>query len=93
MITHPHHKRPIIVAEGSDVILRCKATGRGTLNYRWIRVSGSSPKVVLENKSIRLKLSNITVNDSGEYYCKVNNGRANVSSMGLNVTVKSNHFV
>ena len=37
---HPNYNGPITVAEGSDVVLKCEATGNGTLNYQWGRVSG-----------------------------------------------------
>lgn len=85
---HPNHNGNITVAEGSYVTLLCEATGEGTLNYQWY--SESLPEVLLQNKTDgHLVISNITINDGGEYYCKVDNGGRCVSSMGVQVSVKS----
>ena len=43
ILTHPHDMGLITVAEGSDVVLRCRATGDEPLTYQWMRVSISSP--------------------------------------------------
>ena len=89
VIIHPNGNGSITVLEESNVTLRCEATREGTLNYQWIRVSGPSPGVYLKNKDTNLTISNITVNDTGEYYCEVDNGGTSVSSMGVHVIVKS----
>ena len=89
---HPSDDEPITIAEGSNVTLRCEATGDGTLNYQWKRVSGSLPKnaVITDiNGGKILIIRNITVSDSGQYYCEVDNGGGSVSSMRVIVTVKS----
>ena len=70
-------------------MLRCEATGEGTLNYQWRRLSGSLPDNVLGNNTTNLTISNITVSDSGEYYCVVDNGGTGVSSNNAYITVKS----
>ena len=70
-------------------MLRCEATGEGTLNYQWRRLSGSPPDNVQGNNTTNLTISKITVSDSGEYYCVVNNGGTGVSSQEVQVTVKS----
>ena len=82
----------VTIAEGNNVILRCKATGDGTLNYQWNRASGSLPKnVVISyiNEERILTIHNIMVNDSGHYYCEVDNGGDSVSSTSVVVIVKS----
>ena len=93
MVTiYPSGDKPITIAEGNNVTLRCKATGDGALNYQWKRVSGSLPKntvITNINGGNNLTIHNITVNDSGQYYCEVDNGGDNVSSMRVIVTVKS----
>ena len=82
----------VTVAEGSDVVLRCEATGEGTLNYQWRRLSGSLPDNVQGNNTTNLTITNITVSDGGEYYCLVDNGGTGVSSSRLFVIVKSKQF-
>ena len=81
---------PVTVAEGSNVMLRCEVTGDGTLNYQWRRVSGSLPNnVTTSNGRKFLTIHNIAVNDSGQYYCVVDNGGDSVSSMRVQVTTRS----
>ena len=71
-------------------MLRCRATGNGKLDYHWMRVSGSLPKNTrMGNNGRRLTIRNITVSDSGQYYCNVSNIEGSVSSMKVQVTVKS----
>ena len=87
---HPNYNGPITVAEGSDVVLICRAIGDGKLDYQWMRVSGSLPKNIrISNNGQRLTIHNITVSDSGQYYCNVSNNEGSVSSMKVQVTVKS----
>ena len=88
--THPNSNGPITVAEGSNIVLRCEATGNGTLNYQWRRVSGSLPSSArTSNGGQTLTIRSIAVSDSGEYYCEVDNGGNSVSSMRVQVTARS----
>ena len=88
--THPNNNGPITIAEGSNVMLRCEATGNGGLNYQWRRVSGSLPSSArTSNGGQTFTIHNITVDDSGEYYCEVDNGGESVSSMRVQVTARS----
>ena len=87
--THPNDNGPITVAEGSNVMLRCKATGNGTLNYQWMRVSGSLPSNTrVRSNGQSLVIRNIAVPEGGQYYCVVNDTEGSVSSMRVQVTVK-----
>ena len=87
---HPNYNGPITTAEGSNVMLECQATGNGTLNYRWRRVSGSLPSNARRsNGGQTLTLHNIVVNDNGQYYCEVDNGGEKVTSSRVQVTAKS----
>ena len=86
---HPNNNGNIIVAEGSDVTLKCTATGNGTLNYQWRRVSGSLPSNTRVRNGQTLIIRNIAVSDSGQYYCEVDNGGDSVSSMRVQVTARS----
>ena len=89
MITkHPNNNGNITVAEGSNVMLRCKATGDGILQYQWRRVSRSLPSNARMRNNGNLDLINIAVPDSGQYYCVVNDTEGSVSSMRVQVTVK-----
>ena len=90
MITrHPNDKGNITVAEGSNVMLRCEATGNGILNYQWRRVSGSPPYSARRtNRGQTLTIRNIAVPDSGQYYCVVNDTEGSVSSMRVQVTAR-----
>ena len=88
--THPNNNGPITIAEGINVMLRCEATGNGTLNYQWRRVSGSLPSNVgMSSGGQILTIRSIAVSDSGQYYCEVDNGGASVSSMRVQVTARS----
>ena len=90
MITrHPNDNGNITVAEGSDVTLKCTATGDGTLNYQWRRVSGSLPSNSRVRRNGNLDLFRIAVASSGQYYCEVSDDEGNVTSMRVQVTVKS----
>ena len=94
MITvHPNNNGTITVAEGSDVVLRCRATGNGTLNYQWKRVSGSLPSSAGDGMTSTLNIRNITVSDSGQYYCEVDIEGDKMSSMRVQVTVKSESLI
>ena len=87
---HPNKNGSITEAEGEDVMLKCVANGTGTLNYQWMRKSGPLPKNIrITNTGQKLTINNITVNDSGQYYCKVDNGGESVSSEEVQVIVKS----
>ena len=88
--------KTVTIAEGNDVTLRCKATGDGTLNYQWNRVSESLPNNVVItniNGGESLTIQNITVSDSGRYYCEVDNGGDKVSSRRVRVTVRSESLI
>ena len=87
---HPNHNGPVNVAEGSDVVLKCKATGDGTLTYQWRKESGSLPSNSRSsNGGKTLTINNLAVSDSGQYYCEVNNGGDSVSSKSVKVAARS----
>ena len=86
---HPNHNGSIIIAEGSDVVLTCEATGDGTLTYQWRKELGSLPSNSRSSSGGKtLILNYITVSDSGQYYCVVDNGGDSVFSKRVQVTVK-----
>ena len=92
--THNINNRNIIVAEGSNVTLKCEATGNGTLTYRWKRISKSLPKNINAKVEQTLTIHNITVNNGGEYYCEVKDGGKNTtSSMRVQVTARSESII
>ena len=87
--THTVNNRTITVAEGSNVTLRCEATVNGTLNYQWKRVSGSLPSNVNGSNEQNLTIYSIAINNSGEYFCQVDNGSKRESSKNVQVTPRS----
>ena len=90
MITrHPNENGNITVAEGSNVTLRCRATGNGRLHYQWRRVSGLLPSNTRVRNNESLAIFNIAVSDSGQYYCVVSDTIGSVSSMRIQVTARS----
>ena len=90
MITkHPNDNGNITVAGGSNVTLKCAATGNGKLNYQWRKVSGSLPSNSRVRGNGNLDLFNMAVSDSGQYYCEVSDGEGRVSSMRVQVTARS----
>ena len=85
-----HPSTPITIVEGENVTLRCRADGSGTLNYEWRRASGSLPNNTGRSAGGKqLIIYNITVNDTGRYYCEVDNGGSSVSSTRVQVMVNS----
>ena len=71
-------------------MLRCRANGNGPLTYQWMRVSRSLPNNASPNTNGRkLTIRNIAVSDGGQYYCNVSNNEGSVSSMKVNVIVRS----
>ena len=83
-----------MVAEGSDVVLVCTSTDDEPLNYQWMRVSGSLPKnAKTDDSGQRLTIHNITVNDSGKYYCTVNINESSTPSMKVQVTARSESLI
>ena len=91
--THPNINGPITVPEGSDIVLRCEATGEGTLNYQWRKESGALPSNSKSNGGQTLTLHSIASDDSGQYYCEIDDGRNKVASNRVQVTVKSQLLV
>ena len=86
---HPNYNGPITVAEGSDVELRCEASGNGTLNYQWKRASEKLPSNAKKtNRGQTLTINSIGVSDDGDYYCEVDNGGERVTSSRVQVTAK-----
>ena len=71
------------------MLLRCEATGDGTLNYQWRRQSKSLPgRTRLSDNNQNLTIRGIATNHNGEYYCEVDNGGTNVSSNRVQVTAR-----
>ena len=84
---------PVIVAEGSNVMLSCNVTGGENVNYRWRRDLEKIPSNSRGKNSRTLTIRNIVVNDSGQYYCEVDNGGDSVSSMRIKITARSKLFM
>ncbi|KAM4546513.1 neuregulin 2a isoform 2-T2 [Fundulus diaphanus] len=69
-------KNPIIVVEGSKLIVKCEATGDPVLNYTWFKDGNElkrNKKVKLKRKGSRVHINRATLEDSGNYTCVVEN--------------------
>ena len=90
MITrHPNSNGPVTIADGTELKLRCDATGNGALTYEWKRVPGSLPKTARFRMNRQfLIIRRVTIIDAGQYYCVVSDNNGSVSSMRVQVTVK-----
>ena len=87
--TDTNNNGSFIVAQGIDLVLKCKVTGNGPLNFKWMRESKQLPNTaVITDGGKTLTVDDIAVSDGGQYYCLVDNGGNSVSSMRVQVTVK-----
>ncbi|XP_074466803.1 neuregulin 2a isoform X3 [Sebastes fasciatus] len=97
-------KNPIIVDEGSKLIVKCEATGNPLPTYRWFKDGNElkkSKKVRIRNslKNSRVQISRAKLEDSGNYTCVVENplgkdnstGTVNVQSMTTTTSPGSGH--
>ncbi|KAI3373154.1 hypothetical protein L3Q82_006481 [Scortum barcoo] len=86
-------KNPIIVDEGSKLIVKCEATGSPLLTYTWFKDGNElkkSRKVRIKNgqKNSRVQISRAKLEDSGNYTCVVENKLGKDNSTGT-VNVQS----
>ena len=72
-----------MVSAGANVSLSVTATGTGPLNYQWYFNS----QAMNGKTTAQLDLSNITADNSGNYYCVVRNGGSNATSSTAAVSV------
>ena len=90
IIMDNNNNRDITIAEGSNVMLRCEATGNVTMNYQWRRESKLFPKMnVMGRNTQNLTIYNIKVQNSGKYYCEADIGAKTIRSASVQVTARS----
>ena len=73
----------VIVEEGENVTLLCKASGRPTPTVTWVRALGHLPKgktAVIDGK---LTIQNVAKADSGTYACSAKNSLGKDSAFAL----------
>ena len=88
--TQPNNNGSITKAEGSVVVMKCEATSDSELNYQWRRMSKSLPsRATMSDGNKILTIRNTKFSDMGQYYCEVDNGGGSVSSMSVQVVIKS----
>uniref|UniRef100_A0A6Q2YZM8 Ig-like domain-containing protein n=1 Tax=Esox lucius TaxID=8010 RepID=A0A6Q2YZM8_ESOLU len=82
---------PATVTKGQNVTLTCITSCplTGNTTYIWYKKTVTSPKASGQSYSI----TNITSEDSGEYYCEVRNGRGSKNSSVLMVNVAGTRSV
>ena len=86
----PNSSGSITRAEGSDVVLTCEVSGAQNLAYKWKRVTESLPSSARSSNGGRnLTIYNIKKHDEGQYFCEVSNGGNKVSSMRVQVIIRS----
>jgi hypothetical protein len=78
--TQPQHK---LVLEGLDVIFTVDAQSQEALIYEWFGPSGN----IANSNNDSLNLGNISLGNSGFYYCKVSNSKGSVISDSASLTV------
>ena len=89
---------PIVVAEGSDVIMTCEASndGKQRYDYQWKKgtellptANNNDGRYTVARRGKYFIISNVTVSDSGHYHCQFNINGEYVTSFEVQVTVKS----
>ncbi|XP_054586496.1 neuregulin 2a isoform X3 [Nothobranchius furzeri] len=97
-------KNPILVDEGSKLIVKCEATGSPVLTYTWFKdgnelKKNKKVKIRSNAKSSRVQISKAKLEDSGNYTCVVENklgkdnstGTVNVQSITTTLSPGSGH--
>ncbi|XP_032431867.1 neuregulin 2a isoform X1 [Xiphophorus hellerii] len=97
-------KNPIVVGEGSKLMVKCEATGKPVPTYRWFKDGNeltSSRKVKIKSnlKSSKVQINRAKLEDSGNYTCVVENslgkdnstGTVNVQSITTTLSPGSGH--
>ncbi|XP_072503436.1 Fc receptor-like protein 4 isoform X2 [Notamacropus eugenii] len=80
------------VTEGEQLVLICSiAQGTGNITFSWYREGINASLGEKTQRSLKEKFVLSAVNDSdvGKYYCTANNGINTISSLRVNVTMKS----
>ncbi|KAI2651262.1 Pro-neuregulin-2, membrane-bound isoform [Labeo rohita] len=72
-------KNPVLVDEGSRLIVRCEASGNPTPQYKWYK-DGAELKKSKEikiskngRKTSKVQISSVKLEDSGNYTCVAEN--------------------
>ena len=94
----PNMTGPIVVAEGSKVLLTCEASDDSTGNYQYQWKKGTKLLSTADSNNNRYSVTrrgreftfnNVTSSDSGQYHCEFNINGINVPSFEVQVIVKS----
>uniref|UniRef100_T1I7N2 Ig-like domain-containing protein n=1 Tax=Rhodnius prolixus TaxID=13249 RepID=T1I7N2_RHOPR len=101
-----HHKRlkfpnnfpkafPEAPVAGKDVRLECVAFGYPVPSYNWTRRGTPLPRSAKSSSFNRvLTISNVQVEDQGEYLCRATNGRAAIeNSVSLSIQAEPNFTI
>ena len=73
----------VIVEEGENVTLLCKASGRPTPAVTWVRALGHLPKGKTAALDGKLTIQNVAKADSGTYACSAKNSLGKDSAFAL----------
>ena len=88
---------PIVVAEGSNVELRCEASDDDTQIYRYqwkkgTQLLSNNDRYSVARRGRDFTIYNVTISDSGQYHCEFNINGEDVPSFEVQVNVKSELF-
>ncbi|XP_058468109.1 contactin [Malaya genurostris] len=106
VVSHPHYQDLIFAnnfpkvfpeapVAGKDIRIECMAFGYPVPSYNWTRKNGNLPRYSRQESFNRvLVITNITVNDNGEYICTINNNKKSLSrSVFINVQMEPNFSI
>ena len=87
-----HPLSTVIIDEG-DLLLTCNATGNPTPSISWtkdgslINASGD-PRISITEENTKLRITNVSRADDGQYRCVASNGLGNATSNPASVDVR-----
>ena len=87
-----HPLSTVIIDEG-DLLLTCNATGNPTPSISWTKdgslINASrDPRISITEQNTKLRITNVSRADDGQYRCVASNGLGNATSNPATVDVR-----
>ncbi|MCI4386484.1 hypothetical protein PGIGA_G00062870 [Pangasianodon gigas] len=78
-------RSPVVVAEGARITVKCEASGKPPLSYKWYKdgtILEKSKQVRIRDKkkNSKVQIANARLEDSGNYMCVVENDSGSSNS-------------